>query len=145
LYPTLAQQVTNVTVLRVVLSIGATEAMHFQTWHDKAGNAPNITVGNLTFPDLNSAVDPNTGATGPAVADLFQTNLIMPEPTFFLNPALGPVSIIRPSSTKESGAVAAVMALTNDGLFFDPSTGKNTGIVNVLLALAQAADAAQRN
>ncbi len=40
LYPSLAQKVTNVEVLRVVLSIGPTEAMHFQTWQDKAGNAP---------------------------------------------------------------------------------------------------------
>jgi len=43
LYPSLAQRVTNVEVLRVVLSIGPTEAMHFQTWQDKAGNAPALT------------------------------------------------------------------------------------------------------
>src|SRR6266849_4733626 len=36
LYPSLAQRVTNVEVLRIVLSIGPTEAMHFQTWQDKA-------------------------------------------------------------------------------------------------------------
>src|SRR3984893_12736432 len=89
LYPTLAQKVTNLEVLRVLLSIGPSETMHFQVWHDKAGNAPNVTDGNLTFPPLNTGVDPNTGATGSigggeTVADLFQTNLIMPEPTFFL-------------------------------------------------------------
>src|SRR2546421_6106020 len=43
LYPSLAQRVHNVEVLRVVLSIGPTEAMHFQTWQDKAGNAPPLT------------------------------------------------------------------------------------------------------
>src|SRR5207248_6562528 len=96
LYPALAQKVTSLEVLRLLLSIGGSEIMHFQTWHDKAGNAPNITDGNLTFPNLNGGVDPNNGATtvdGTPAADLFQTNLIMPEPTVFLNPELGPVAI----------------------------------------------------
>ncbi len=144
LYPTLAQKVSNVEVLRVLLSIGGTEIMHFQTWQDKAGNAPNISDGDLSFPDLNAGVDPNTGASGSDVADLFQTNLIMPEPTLFLNRKLGPVSIIRPTSRQQSGAVAAVVGLTKDGLFLDPSTGQNTGIVPVLMRLAEKADAARR-
>src|ERR1700682_5484956 len=38
LYPTLAQKVTDLEVLRVLLSIGGSEIMHFQTWQDKAGN-----------------------------------------------------------------------------------------------------------
>src|ERR1700741_5466594 len=144
LYPTLAQQVSNLEVLRVLLSIGGSEIMLFQTWQDKAGNAPNITDGNLTFPNLNSGVDPNNGATGSNVADLFQTNLIMPEPTLFLNEKLGPVSIIRPTSTQQGGAVASVQSFADDGLFLDPATNKNTGIVQVLLALAEKADAARR-
>jgi hypothetical protein len=144
LYPTLAQKVSNVEVLRVLLSIGGSEIMHFQVWHDKAGNAPNVTDGNLTFPNLNNGLDPNTGATGPNIADEFQTNLIMPEPTVFLDPKLGPVSIIRPTTTQQNGAVAAITGLTNDGLFINPETGKNTGIVDALLSLAEAADAAQR-
>ena len=40
LYPSLAQRVSTREVLRILLSIGPTETMHFQTWHDKAGNAP---------------------------------------------------------------------------------------------------------
>src|SRR3984893_7977266 len=48
LYPTLAQKVTNLEVLRILLSIGPSETMHFQTWQDKAGNAnqgnPPLTV-----------------------------------------------------------------------------------------------------
>ena len=141
LYPSMAQRVNHVEVLRVLMSIGPTEAMHFQTWQDKAGNAPNITDGDLTFPDLNSGVDPNTGKSG--AEDLFQTNLIMPEPTFFLNKKLGPVSIVRPSQTR-GAAMGAVKALTDDGLFIDPTTGKNTGIVNVLMRLAEEADEARR-
>jgi hypothetical protein len=47
--------------------------MHFQTWHDKAGNAPPLTDGALVFPDLNAEGSQTT-----------QTNLILPEPTRFL-------------------------------------------------------------
>jgi len=150
LYPTLAQKVTNLEVLRVLLSIGPSEALHFQTWQDKAGNAPNITDGDLTFPDLNGGVDPKTGATGSigggeTVADLFQTNLIMPEPTFFLHQSLGPVSISRPTSEAGGGgAVSAVVSFVEDGLFRDPATGKNTPIVAKLMSLAEEADEARR-
>src|SRR5713226_3301690 len=35
LYPSLAQRVTHPEVLRILLSIGPTETMHFQTWQDK--------------------------------------------------------------------------------------------------------------
>lgn len=151
LYPTMAQKVTNLEVLRVLLSIGPSEAMHFQTWHDKAGNAPNITDGDLSFPPLNTNTDPNTGLTfvregktqTPA-PDLFQTNLIMPEPTVFLDPKLGPVSILRPTSTAQGGAVASVVSFVRDGLFLDPATNKNTGIVDVLMRLAEEADAVRR-
>jgi hypothetical protein len=144
LYPALAQKVTDLEVLRVLLSIGGSEIMHFQTWQDKAGNATNITDGNLTFPNLNIGVDPNSGATGASVADSFQSNLIMPEPTVFLNPKLGPVSILRPTSTAQGGAVASVVSFVQDGLFLDPGTGKNSGIVSVLMRLAEEADEAQR-
>src|SRR5258708_23654996 len=149
LYPTLAQRVTNLEVLRILLSIGPSETMHFQVWHDKAGNAPQIsdTSQNLSFPNLNSGVDPNTGKTtvdGVPAADLFQTNLIMPEPTIFLNSRFGPVSIIRPTSEAGGGgAVSAVQAFTADGLFIDPATNSNTGIVAKLMQLAEAADDAR--
>jgi len=144
LYPTLAQKVSNLEVLRVLLSIGPSEAMHFQTWQDKAGNALHIndTSQNLSFPDLNGGIDPNTGASG--AADLFQTNLIMPEPTVFLHPNLGPVSIARPTSDSAAGAVAAVEGFVQDGLFLDPASGKDSPIVGKLMQLAEAADAARR-
>jgi hypothetical protein len=134
LYPAMAQKASSLEVLRVLLSIGGSEIMHFQTWHDKAGNAPNITDGNLTFPDLNKKL----------TADEFQTNLIMPEPTVFLRHELGPVSIIRPTSTEQGGAVASVTSFVQDGLFLDPATNRNTGIVDVLMRLAEAADLAHR-
>jgi hypothetical protein len=87
------------------------------TWHDKAGNATNFTDGDLSFPNLNSGVDPNPKGTSVNPADDFQTNLIMPEPTFFLNAKLGQVSIIRPTSTAQGGTVASVVSFADDGLF----------------------------
>jgi hypothetical protein len=146
LYPSLAQRVTNLEVLRVLLSIGPSETMHFQVWHDKAGNAPQVTDGNLSFPDLNNGTDPNTGATtvdGVPAADLFQTNLIMPEPTFFLSRKLGPVSIIRPTET-QGAATGAVKSFVDDGLFLDPATNENSPIVSALMRLAEEADEARR-
>jgi len=69
----------------------------------------------------------------------------MPEPTVFLNPSLGPVSILRPTSDAQGGAVASVVSFVEDGLFLLPGTNQNTGIVNVLMRLAEAADAARRS
>jgi hypothetical protein len=102
LYPSLAQRVTDKEVLRILLSIGPTETMHFQTWQDKAGNAPALTdpTNGLQFPDLNSP---------PFGGEDFQTNLIMPEPTAFLSRKFPPVSIIRPTATK-GAAMGAVKA-----------------------------------
>jgi len=153
LYPTLAQKVTSLEVLRVLLSIGPSETMHFQTWQDKAGNAlpltdtdtgfPGSTGATVTFRDLRSA----QGETNPESlnGDTLQANLIMPEPTHFLNPNFGPVAIIRPTSTRNSGAVAAVRGLTADGLFIGHTVnGKSDGFVELLERLAEEADEARR-
>src|SRR3954449_858118 len=127
LYAQLAQRVTHPEVLRILLSIGPTEAMHFQTWHDKAGNAPPLTdpTNGLVFPDLN--------ADGQAT----QTNLIMPEPTKFLSRKFPVVSIIRPTEPR-GAASAAITALTADGLFI----GQSHEFFAVVMGLAKAADAA---
>jgi len=128
LYAQLAQRVTHSEVLRILLSIGGSEIMHFQTWHDKAGNAPPLTdpTNGLVFPDLN------------ADGELTQTNLIMPEPTIFLDRKFPIVSIIRPTET-DGAATAALNALTADGLFI----GQSPEFVAVLKGLAKAADAAR--
>jgi hypothetical protein len=149
LYPTLAQHVTNLEVLRILLSIGPSETMHFQTWQDKAGNATPLTdfdkINNstVTFTALSGA----QGETSPESlnGDTLQSNLIMPEPTHFLDPKFGPVAIIRPTSTLLGGAQAAVSSFVTDGLFINPKTNKNdTGIVPVLRELAEEADEARR-
>src|SRR6267154_2079899 len=137
LYPELAQRVSNVEVLRILLSIGPTEAMHFQTWQDKAGNAPPLTdvvdpvTGvKVTVPDLNSP---------PLGGEDFQTNLIMPEPTVFLSKQLPACSIIRPTATN-GAAMGALQSLTADGLFI----GQSKAFFTFLQDLAQNADAARR-
>jgi hypothetical protein len=154
LYPTLAQKVTNLQVLRILLSIGPSETMHFQTWQDKAGNANTgnptpLTVhdpvnnSTVTFTDLHVAQGESADETTNE-GKVLQANLIMPEPTHFLDPKFTPVAIIRPTSTKLNGAVAAVQGFVDDNLFLNPKTGKNTGIVDVLMDLAEEADAARR-
>jgi len=148
LYPTLAQHVTNLEVLRILLSIGPSETMHFQTWQDKAGNATPLTVfdkknnSTVTFTNLSAA----QGETNPESlnGDTLQANLIMPEPCHFLNPSFGPVAIVRPTSIKLNGATAAVMGFVNDGLFIGQTPLKKPELVQVLLGLAEEADEARR-
>jgi hypothetical protein len=129
LYASLAQRVTSPEVLRILLSIGPTETMHFQTWQDKAGNAPPLTdpKTGLTFPDLNTG------------GELFETSLIMPEPTKFLDRKFPICSIIRPTQT-EGAALGAATGLTAQGLF----KGQTPEFFAAVKALADAADAAQR-
>ncbi len=139
LYPTLAQQVTSPEVLRILLSIGPTETSHFQTWHDKAGNAVQPPLAPLTDPTNAALVFPNLDALPPPNQD-FQANLIMPEPCPFLSRQLPPVSVIRPTSTQNSGAMAAVKALTADGLFI----GQSAAFFEFIVDLARDADSARR-
>ena len=133
LYPKLAQRVNHPEVLRILLSIGPTETAHFQTWQDKAGNAPPLTdpTNGLVFPDLNAP---------PFGGEDFQTNLIMPEPCPFLSRKFPPVSIIRPTET-EGAAMGALKALTDDGLFI----GQSPAFFAFMRDLAKAADGARRN
>src|SRR5213079_2516275 len=110
LYPSMALRATSTEVLRILISIGPTETMHFQTWSDVAGNAPPLT-----------AVDPVTGVsvTFPDLEiqnQLFKKNLIMPEPCPFLHPSLPICSVIRPTNT-EGAATGALAFLTAMGLF----------------------------
>jgi hypothetical protein len=133
LYPSMAQRATSVEVLRILISIGPTETMHFQTWSDKAGNAPPLTAidpvtkVSVTFPNLSSAGE-----------DL-KANLIMPEPCPFLSRNLPVCSIIRPTETKGI-AMGVVKFLTNMGLFI----GQSKEFFAFLTDLAEDADGARR-
>jgi Ferritin-like domain len=133
LYPSMAQRATSVEVLRILISIGPTETMHFQTWSDVAGNAPPL-----------SAVDPVTGVrvTFPDLEvenELFDKALIMPEPCPFLSRNLPPCSIIRPTKT-QGVAMGALKFLTDMGLFI----GQSPAFFSYMTQLAQQADAARR-
>ena len=133
LYPSMAQRASSVEVLRILISIGPTETMHFQTWSDKAGNAPPLTAVDpvtgvsVTFPDLE--VD----------NELLNKSLIMPEPCPFLNRNLPRCSIIRPTKT-QGVAMGALKFLTDMGLFI----GQSPAFFSYLTQLAQEADAARR-
>jgi hypothetical protein len=135
LYPSMAQRATSVEVLRILISIGPTETMHFQTWQDKAGNAvpldnvkDPVTGVSVTFPDLTKN-QPET----------LQANLIMPEPCPFLRRNLPVCSIIRPTET-EGIAMGVVKFLTDMGLF----KGQPQAFFDLLQLLAEDADAAER-
>ncbi len=130
LYASLAQRVTDPKVLRILLSIGPTETMHFQTWQDKAGNAPPVSdpPNGLVFPDLHGSSE-----------DL-EPNRIMPEPMVFLDSKFPICSIIRPTETA-GAAVGAVNGLAVSGLF----AGQSQQSFAAATALAKAADAATRS
>jgi len=156
LYPVLALKATSLDVLRILLSIGGVEINHFSLWHDKGGNAiaqPLAGPGGLTdpetgltFPDFNNPANqhnPNLSAADRAAgSQIFQTNLILPEPTEFLNRDLPPVSIVRPTSTRNGGAVATVQSFIADNLFLGQ---KDQRFFETLLGLATAADNAHRD
>ena len=132
LYPSMALRATHTEVLRILISIGPTETMHFQTWSDKAGNAPPLTAVDpvtgvsVTFPDLE--VDDET----------LNKSLIMPEPCPFLDRNLPIVSIIRPTNTR-GVAMGVVQFLTDMGLFI----GQSPAFFALLNQLASDADHAR--
>jgi hypothetical protein len=137
LYPSMAQRASSSEVLRILISIGPTETMHFQTWADKAGNAPPLTAKDtvtgvsVTFPDLNSS---------PFGGEDFQTNLIMPEPCPFISRKLPPCSIIRPTETRGI-ATNTLNFLTAMGLFI----GQHPAFFAMMRDLAADADRARRD
>ena len=81
LYSTLALQVTDVEVLRIVVSIGGTEVDHFGVWQDTAANA--------VEPPLAGVKDPKTGTFFPNLKKqdhaTTRPNNIFPRPCEFIN------------------------------------------------------------
>ncbi len=132
LYATLSQRVSSPEVLRITISIGGSEILHFQVWHDKAGNAVPLTDnqpgGTLTF--VNLAI---------GQPESLQANLIMPEPTDFIK-GLPECSIIRPTGAGQLDATGAINGFIADGLFI----GQPKELQQFLLQLAREADEARR-
>src|SRR6266481_2175494 len=135
LYATLAQKVTSLEVLRILLSIGGSEIMHFQTWQDKAGNATPLT----DFDPINNStvtfIDLTTGQP-----ETLQANLIMPEPCEFIRRSLPACSIIRPTGPGQLDATGVINSFIADGLF----RGQPPQFMQLITSLASAADAAER-
>jgi hypothetical protein len=137
LYPSLAQRASDVEVLRILISIGPTETMHFQTWSDLAGDAAADPIAPLTDP-TNGLFIPNLNAP-PLGGELFTTSLIMPEPCPFLSRDLPICSVIRPTETN-GAAMGALSFLTAMGLF----AGQSQSFFQFMTELAMEADAATR-
>jgi hypothetical protein len=145
MYPSLAQRVSDVNVLRILLSIGPTETSHFQTWHDKAGNAivskatiiDPVTKVPVFFPDLTAPTLQQENLTPDQIEDV-QSNLIMPEPTVFFK-GLPVCSIIRPTETRNA-AQNALQGFVDMGAFI----GQTKDFMNFVTGLAVAADQARR-
>ena len=136
LYSTLALQVTDVEVLRIIVSIGGTEVDHFGVWQD--------TAANVVEPPLAGVRDPETGTFFPNLKkqnlETTRPNNIFPRPCDFIDRDLPACSIVRPTLSQNGGAMAAVNFLTATGLF----TGQSSAFFAAATELAQAADAAVR-
>jgi Ferritin-like domain len=123
LYPELSLNVTSLEVLRIVTSIGPSEAWHLAIWDDTAGEIPAVNSGDgLVFP----------------VVPL--PNNIMPTPCTFLNANLPRCAVVRPTNPALAGPKAVVKFLTQSGLFI----GQPSGFFTTLNQLATAAQAATR-
>jgi len=151
LYPVLALKATSLEVLRILISIGGVEIDHFSLWHDKMGNAfaqplaplSDPTTG-LTFLDFNNPANQHnaqlSAADQKAGGQMFQTNLIQPEPCQFLSPDLPACSVIRPTLSAGGGPMATVQSFIADGLFI----GQDPHFLQQLMELASEAEAAHR-
>jgi hypothetical protein len=99
----------------------------------------------LTFPDFNNPANQHNSNLSPADqaagSQMFQTNLILFEPVQFLDPSLGPVSIVRPTLDQNGGAVAAINGFFAQNLFQHQPSALQT----LLLQVAREADAVEFN
>jgi hypothetical protein len=130
LYTQFVPKVSNLDVLRIVAGIGPTEAIHFGVFQTALGSMKGYTSpnGSVMFPNLSNNRQLSFS--------------VMPAPCNFLKDAnvLPLNSVIRPTSTKVGGAVAAATGLTNSGLF----SGQSQAFFSAAVSLASAADAAIR-
>jgi hypothetical protein len=151
LYPVLALKASSLEVLRILISIGGVEIDHFSLWHDKMGNAfaqplapLSDTTTGLTFLDFNNPANQHnaqlSAADQKAGSQMFQTNLIQPEPCQFLSPDLPACSVIRPTLSAGGGPMATVQSFIADGLFI----GQDPHFLQQLMELASEAESAHR-
>lgn len=125
IYPTLIPQVTNLDVLRILASIGPTEAYFFASFHQSLEGLPAISGNGLVFPDVKKN---DIGAHH------------IPHPCQFMDPALPLNCVIRPERTPNGGAVHLFQAGIKTGLY----KGQTKQFFDTVMRLARAADAATR-
>ena len=138
LYSIMALKASSLETLLIAVSIGGVETNHFSLWHDKAGNAVAQPlagvvdpVTKLKFPDLNAK---------PFAPEEFKTNLILPEPTQFIDERLPACSVVRPTLDENGGAIATIESFVADQLF----KGQSEQFLSTVMGLAKGADAAKR-
>jgi hypothetical protein len=126
LYNALLSKVTHPDVVAILASIGPTEVYHFSAFHKSLEGLFGLRANGLNFPNLKGNRD--------------LAEAIFPEPCTFLRRDLPLCSVIRPRNIENAGAVAAATGLVKSGLF----EGQPQGFFDAVVALAKAADAAQR-
>ncbi len=125
IYPTLIPKVTNIDVLRILTSIGPTEAYFFCSFHQSLEGLPAISGNGVTYPDVKKN---DIGAHH------------IPHPCQFMDPKFPLCCIVRPELVPNGGAVHLIQAGINSNLF----GGQSQQFLNTVLGLAQRADAATR-
>ena len=89
LYPELSLNVTSLEVLRIVTSIGPSEAWHLAIWDDTAGEIPAVNSGD-----------------GLVFTALPLPNNVMPTPCTFLSANLPRCAVVRPTNPALAGPSA---------------------------------------
>ncbi len=137
-YDSFIPKATSREVVKILAAIGGSEVMHFQIWHDKAGDAPPVPAATgALFPQLPTAPPQTPNGIDPA--EPIDTNQVMPRPCKFISTSLPLCSVVRPSSTEHAGAVAAATSVASSGLF----EGQSQAFFDLVLSLAREADEAR--
>ena len=123
LYNRFITRVTNRNVLSILASILPVEAIHFTGFHKSHETRPGVSIDGLSFPDLRMERSFSEG--------------IFPLPCPFLTHSLPDISIVRPRSKENAGAVFLVKALMKSGLF----KGQSPEFLASAMKLGVAADA----
>jgi hypothetical protein len=125
IYPWMIPKATNLDVLRILCSIGPTEAYFFASFHQSLEGIPPISGNGLVFPDMKKN---HIGGHH------------FPRPCKFLREGLPLVTVIRPTTTADAGAMHLIKGLTKSNVF----KGQSKEFLDYMTKLATAADEATR-
>ena len=129
------------SVRRVVKAVHELETQRYQECDSQQNVGP---CGGYVRPGdevvRNAGADEDDAADQNAGGQMFQTNLIQPEPCQFLSPDLPACSVIRPTLSAGGGPMATVQSFVADGLFI----GQDPHFLQQLMELASEAEAAHR-